>query len=46
MPNKDIGVINEQGFVAGDGLGFNQLSESDKEKLNLNKDERKVNESE
>lgn len=31
--NDKIGVINEQGFVAGYGLGFNTLNEQDQEKL-------------
>ena len=32
------GIITEQGYVAGNGLGFQPLSESDKEKLKeLNK---------
>ena len=32
--SKNYGVINEQGFVAGNNLGFNPLSESDKNALN------------
>lgn len=32
--NKQIGVITEQGFVAGSGLGFNPVESS---KLNPNK---------
>lgn len=31
--SKNYGVINEQGFVAGNNLGFNPLSESDKNAL-------------
>ena len=27
------GIITEQGYVAGNGLGFQPLSEADKEKL-------------
>lgn len=27
--NKNIGVISEQGFVAGMGLGFNPLKENE-----------------
>lgn len=30
---KEVGVVTEQGFVAGNGLGFNPLSEADKEKV-------------
>ena len=33
MKEKDIGVINEQGYVAGAGLGFNGLDKKDKKKL-------------
>ena len=30
MPdNKNIGVINEQGFVAGFGLGFSPIKENE-----------------
>ena len=30
MPdNKNIGVINEQGFVAGSGLGFAPIKENE-----------------
>lgn len=28
------GIITEQGYVAGTGLGFTPLSEAEKEKLN------------
>ena len=28
-PNSEYGVINEQGFVAGNGLGFNPFDETD-----------------
>lgn len=28
------GIINEQGFVAGNGLGFNPFSEQDQKKVN------------
>jgi hypothetical protein len=43
---NDIGVITEQGFVAGSGLGFNpvqenELNPSDKKKDNTKKDESK-----
>ena len=31
--DKTIGVIQEQGFAAGTGLGFNPLTESDKTKV-------------
>ena len=27
--NKNVGVITEQGFVAGQGLGFNPVKESE-----------------
>lgn len=41
MPNnKNIGVITEQGFVAGNGLGFNPVNEKD---LNIDKKEEKEN---
>lgn len=43
MPNnKNIGVITEQGFVAGNGLGFNPVNEKD---LNIDKKEDKENKS-
>lgn len=29
MKNSDIGVITEQGFVAGNNLGFNPIKEND-----------------
>ncbi len=32
--NKNIGIINEQGYVVGSGLGFSTLTEQDKEKIN------------
>lgn len=28
-PNPEYGVINEQGFVAGNGLGFNPFDENE-----------------
>lgn len=31
-PNK-VGVIAEQGFVAGSGLGFNEMSKEEEEKI-------------
>ena len=38
MPNNNnIGVITEQGFVAGNGLGFNPVNEED---LNINKEDK------
>ena len=42
MPNnKNIGVITEQGFVAGNGLGFNPVNEKD---LNIeNKEDKETN---
>ena len=33
MSNNDIGIIQEQGFVTGNGLGFKPLSESEKKSL-------------
>lgn len=33
------GIITEQGFVAGEGLGFNPLSEQDKEKVQSEKED-------
>ena len=30
---ENIGVITEQGFVAGYGLGFNTLNEQDQKKI-------------
>lgn len=33
--NPEYGVINEQGFVAGNGLGFNPFDETE---LNPNQD--------
>ena len=37
--NNQIGVINEQGFVAGYGLGFNTLNEQDRDRINKKKEE-------
>ena len=39
--NKKMGVINEQGFVAGYGLGFNTLNEQDQERLKNIRDKEK-----
>lgn len=37
--NSTPGIITEQGYVAGTGLGFTPLSEDEKEKLKeLNKE--------
>lgn len=33
MSNNNVGVIQEQGFIAGNGLGFNPVSEEEKKKL-------------
>lgn len=41
--NKQIGVITEQGFVAGHGLGFNTLNEQDREKIKDKEDKDKDN---
>ena len=41
--NKQIGVITEQGFVAGYGLGFNTLNEQDREKIKDKEDKDKDN---
>lgn len=37
MPSP--GVITEQGFVAGEGLGFNPLSEQDAQKVQSNEND-------
>ena len=37
------GVITEQGFVAGEGLGFNPLSEQDREKVQYGKEDNWTN---
>lgn len=34
----DYGVLQEQGFVAGNGLGFNPVSEQEQRKLKEEKD--------
>lgn len=31
--NQSIGVIKEQGFPAGNGLGFTPLTEAEKQKI-------------
>lgn len=36
MEKKEIGVITEQGYVAGNGLGYTPIKEED---LNLDKEE-------
>lgn len=46
MENKNIGVINEQGFVAGMGLGFtptnlNEQLKKDEDKEKENKENNK-----
>jgi hypothetical protein len=33
MDNQNPGIIQEQGFVQGTGLGFQPLTESEKKKL-------------
>lgn len=33
MDNKNFGVIQEQGFVTGNNLGFKPLTESEKKQL-------------
>lgn len=40
MPEKEVGVITEQGFVAGQ-FGYDKLSESDQAKLRENEEKRK-----
>lgn len=50
MDNKNYGVITEQGFVAGNGLGFqpvkeNELNPNKKEEANKNKENQKTKES-
>lgn len=45
MPKNDFGVITEQGFVAGSGLGFNPVKESelnpkDKDEKDTEKDKK------
>lgn len=44
MPNNKPGVITEQGFVAGSGLGFNPINEKElnKDSYNKNQSERKT----
>jgi hypothetical protein len=37
----DIGVITEQGFAMGEGLGFAPIDESEQPKKNDDKDEKK-----
>ena len=37
MPSP--GIITEQGFAAGEGLGFNPLSEQDAQKVQSEKDD-------
>ena len=32
MSNKNIGIINEQGFVAGSGLGFQEVKKGELDK--------------
>lgn len=39
MKNSDIGVITEQGFVAGNNLGFNPIKENDLNPLKKDKDD-------
>lgn len=41
MSNKNIGVITEQGFVAGNGLGFNPINENELNKNPKEKDSEK-----
>ena len=36
---KEIGVIQEQGFVAGNNLGFKSLTEEEKKKIENDKKE-------
>lgn len=36
----DYGVIQEQGFVAGNGLGWNPVSEQEQDKLQEDKNEK------
>lgn len=35
---KNIGVLTEQGFVEGSGLGFNPINENELDKNQANKD--------
>ena len=39
--NNQVGVITEQGFVAGHGLGFNTLNEQDRERIKDKEDKDK-----
>lgn len=41
MPDNNYGVLTEQGFVAGSGLGFNPIAESEihPEDSQINEDE-------
>lgn len=43
MNNNNVGVITEQGFVAGNGLGFNPLSEQDLKKVKSEEENKKEN---
>jgi hypothetical protein len=38
---SDYGVIQEQGFVTGSGLGFKPVSESDQQKIKKDSDKDK-----
>ena len=46
MENKNIGVITEQGYAVGQGLGFNPFNENElnKNTYEKNKDEKKEEE--
>ena len=41
--NKNIGVITEQGYVAGNGLGFNPLKKKEVKSLEDKKEKEKDN---
>lgn len=45
MPGKQIGIINEQGFVEGIGLGFDPINENELHKDSKKKDKDKNKES-
>ena len=38
--NKEIGVITEQGYAAGFGLGYNPVSKEDQKKMDNKKDQK------
>ena len=45
MDNKNYGVIQEQGFVVGNGLGFQPVKESELNPNNKSESEKETTES-